>query len=160
MPVLKVADDEAVSSDRAVAGGSLLDAIARDGARQMLAAALLAEVAAHVEECAGELYDDGHRLVVRNGFAEPHPEVRRRGSRYSQELGEGFARVALRARQAIRHPDPEAAVRSCFGTVFATSIIRVAYGPGFATAAPVDYDVFVADLAETAARYLLADTPG
>ncbi|MGY1810244.1 TetR/AcrR family transcriptional regulator [Blastococcus sp. SYSU D00669] len=84
-----------------------------------------------------------------------HPEVRRRGSRYSQELGEGFARVVLGAREAIRHDDPEAAVRSVFGTVFATSIIRVAYGPGFATPAPVDDDEFVADLGETAVRYLL-----
>jgi AcrR family transcriptional regulator len=88
-----------------------------------------------------------------------HPEVRRRGSRYSQDLGEGFARVVLRARDAIRHDDPEAAVRSCFGTVFATSIIRIAYGAGFATPVPVDDDAFVADLGDTAARYLLADSP-
>ena len=33
----------------AAAGGSLLDEIVRDGARQMLAAALQAEVAAYVE---------------------------------------------------------------------------------------------------------------
>ena len=61
---------------------------------------------------------------------------------------------------AIAHPDPEAAVRSCFGTVFATSVIRVAYGPRFATPSPVDNEAFVADLGETAARYLLAGTPG
>ena len=89
-----------------------------------------------------------------------HPEVRRRGSHYSRELGEGFARVVLRARDAVRHEDPEAAVRSCFGTVFATAMIRVAYGPGFATPAPVGDDAFVADLGETAVRYLLADVAG
>jgi AcrR family transcriptional regulator len=89
-----------------------------------------------------------------------HAEVRRRGSRYSQELGERFAAVVLRGRDAIRHPDPEAAVRSCFGTVFATSMIRVAYGPDFATPAPVDDDAFVADLGETAVRYLLAGAVG
>jgi AcrR family transcriptional regulator len=85
-----------------------------------------------------------------------HPEVQRRGSHYSQELGEGFSRVVLGARDMIGHADPEAAVWSCFGTVFAASIIRVAYGPGFATPAPVDDDAFVADLGETAVRYLLA----
>jgi AcrR family transcriptional regulator len=89
-----------------------------------------------------------------------HEEVARRGSRYSQELGEGFARVVLGAREAIGHGDPEAAVRSIFGTVFATSIIRIAYGPGFATPAPVDDDTFVADLGETAVRYLLGDVSG
>ena len=89
-----------------------------------------------------------------------HPEVRRRGSRYSQELGEGFAQVLLGMRDAIRHADPEAAVRACFGTVFAASIIRVAYGPGFATPAPVDDERFIADLGETAVRYLLGDVLG
>ncbi|MGY1604903.1 TetR/AcrR family transcriptional regulator [Geodermatophilus sp. SYSU D00815] len=84
-----------------------------------------------------------------------HSEVRRRGSRYAQELGEGFLRVVLGAGDAIAHPDPEAAVRSVFGTVFATSVIRVAYGPGFATPAPTDDERFVADLGETAVRYLL-----
>jgi putative transposase len=49
-------------------GASLLDAIVRDGARQMLAAALQAEVAAYVEAHRGEVDSDGRRLVVRNGF--------------------------------------------------------------------------------------------
>jgi transposase-like protein len=52
-------------------GGSLLDELARDGARQMLAAALLAEVAAYVEAHRGEVDERGHQLVVRNGFHEP-----------------------------------------------------------------------------------------
>ena len=49
------------------AGGSLLDEIVRDGARQMLAAALQAEVAAYIEAHCGELDAEGRRLVVRNG---------------------------------------------------------------------------------------------
>jgi transposase-like protein len=52
-------------------GGSLLDQLARDGARQMLAAALQAEVAAYVEAHRDEVDRDGHRLVVRNGYADP-----------------------------------------------------------------------------------------
>ena len=48
--------------------GSLLDEIARDGARAMLAAALQAEVAAYVEKFADQVDADGHRLVVRNGY--------------------------------------------------------------------------------------------
>lgn len=52
-------------------GGSLLDELARDGARQMLAAELLAEVAAYVEAHRHEADQEGHRLVVRNGFHDP-----------------------------------------------------------------------------------------
>ena len=89
-----------------------------------------------------------------------HPEVRRRGSRYAGDLGEGFARVVLRAGSAITHPDPGAAVRRCFGTVFAALLFRMAYGGDFATPAPVSDDDFVAGLGETAVRYLLADPVG
>jgi transposase-like protein len=66
--MLKIVEDPAMPNS---AGGSLLDEIVRDGARQMLAAALFAEVAAHVEALRGEMDADGHRLVVRNGFHEP-----------------------------------------------------------------------------------------
>ena len=48
-------------------GASMLDEIVRDGARQMLAAGLQAEVAAYVDAHRGEVDADGHRLVVRNG---------------------------------------------------------------------------------------------
>lgn len=63
--MLKVVHDADASNE--AAGGSLLDEIVRDGARQMLAAALQAEVAAYVEAFADELDDHGRRLVVRNG---------------------------------------------------------------------------------------------
>ena len=53
------------------AGRSLLDEIVRDGARQMLAAALQAEVAAYVAAFADQLDENGHRLVVRNGYHQP-----------------------------------------------------------------------------------------
>jgi len=46
----------------------LLDEIVRDGAQQMLAAALAAEVAAYIDTHAGEVDENGRRLVVRNGY--------------------------------------------------------------------------------------------
>ena len=46
----------------------MLDEIVRDGARAMLAAALRAEVAAYIDAHAGQVDEDGHRLVVRNGY--------------------------------------------------------------------------------------------
>lgn len=50
--------------------GAGLDEIVREGARRMLAVALEAEVAGYIEALAGELDEEGHRLVVRNGHAE------------------------------------------------------------------------------------------
>ena len=71
--MLKVVHEENQAQQHvpAAVGGSLLDELTRDGARQMLAAALLAEVAAYVEAHAGEVDEEGHRLVVRNGFHDP-----------------------------------------------------------------------------------------
>ncbi|MGP5132599.1 transposase, partial [Brachybacterium tyrofermentans] len=63
--------DEANQNGANPSGESVLDALARDGARQMLAAALQAEVAAYVDAAADEVDADGHRLVVRNGHHEP-----------------------------------------------------------------------------------------
>src|SRR6478609_5708793 len=47
---------------------SLLDELVRDGARQMLAAALQAEVAAYIDQFADVRDENGHRMVVRNGY--------------------------------------------------------------------------------------------
>ena len=47
---------------------SILDEIVRDGARQMLAAALQAEVAAYVDQFTDQVDEHGRRLVVRNGY--------------------------------------------------------------------------------------------
>jgi putative transposase len=46
-----------------------LDELAREGARQMIATALEAEVAYYVERFAKQCDEDNKRLVVRNGRA-------------------------------------------------------------------------------------------
>ncbi|WP_420917837.1 IS256 family transposase [Rhodococcus rhodochrous] len=61
-------NDSNDTGDAVGAGRSLLDEIVRDGARQMLAAALQAEVADYIARHAGETDENGHRLVVRNGY--------------------------------------------------------------------------------------------
>lgn len=67
--MLKVVHDAGeFTRDRAEDGGSLLDEIVREGARQMLAAALQAEVAAYIEAHADQVDEHGRRLVVRNGY--------------------------------------------------------------------------------------------
>jgi phage host-nuclease inhibitor protein Gam len=55
--MLKVVHD--VEASHESAGGSLLDEIVRDGARQMLAAALQAEVAAYIEAFKDEVDEAG-----------------------------------------------------------------------------------------------------
>jgi len=66
--MLTVVHDAQAPNEDVGAGRSLLDEIVRDGARQMLAAALKAEVAAYVDQFADHLDEDGRRLVVRNGY--------------------------------------------------------------------------------------------
>ena len=67
--MLTVVHDADEANDNAGGPGrSLLDEIVRDGARQMLAAALRAEVAAYVEQFVDQVDEDGRRLVVRNGY--------------------------------------------------------------------------------------------
>ena len=65
-----VHDAESANDNDGGAGRSLLDEIVRDGARQMLAAALKAEVAAYIDAHCHLVDENGHRLVVRNGFHE------------------------------------------------------------------------------------------
>jgi transposase-like protein len=65
--MLRVVADEGTSAEL----GSSLDEIVREGARRMLAAALEAEVEAYVTAFADERDEDGKRLVVRNGHAQP-----------------------------------------------------------------------------------------
>lgn len=70
--MLKVVHGADASNQEATitSGGSLLDELVRDGARQMLAAALQAEVAAYIDQFRDQLDADGRRLVVRNGHHE------------------------------------------------------------------------------------------
>ena len=85
-----------------------------------------------------------------------HPEVYRRGSLYSRELGDLFTAL-LRpiAPQITRHgTDVDTVLRTCFTTVFSALVIRVAYGPGFA-ADPVDDATYTSQLARMSSSYLL-----
>src|SRR4029453_6284698 len=63
--MLKVVGTEAAQDEGD--GRSLLDEIAREGARRMLVAALETEVAAYLEAHRDERDEDGRALVVRNG---------------------------------------------------------------------------------------------
>jgi transposase-like protein len=65
--MLRVVVDDGVSAEMTLA----IDEICREGARRMLAAALEAEADAYIAALAGERDDNGHRLVVRNGHADP-----------------------------------------------------------------------------------------
>lgn len=66
--MLNVVNTNEGSNSDGDAGRPLLDEIVRDGARQMLAAALRAEVAAYIDGFADQVDENGHRLVVRNGY--------------------------------------------------------------------------------------------
>lgn len=104
--VLKVVHGVAESNGCcACVGGSALDEIVREGARQMLAAALAAEVAAYIDAHAGELDNNGHRLVVRNGY---HDE--------RQVLTAAGAVVVAAPRANDKRIDPETGERCRFSS--------------------------------------------
>jgi len=65
--MLRVVVEEESRAELALA----LDEICQEGARRMLATALELEVEAYISAFTSERDDRGHRLVVRNGHAEP-----------------------------------------------------------------------------------------
>jgi transposase-like protein len=70
--MLTVVPDPSDGDHRSAAGSpALIDELVREGARRMLAEALQAEVDAYIARFADERDERGHRLVVRNGSAEP-----------------------------------------------------------------------------------------
>jgi hypothetical protein len=92
---------------------SLLDEIVREGARQMLAAALKAEVAAYVEQFADQLDQDGHRLVVRNGYHQ------------AREVLTAAGAVEVSApRVNDRRVDPDIGVRQRFSSAILPALAR------------------------------------
>lgn len=88
-------------------------------------------------------------------LSSTHPEVHRRGSAYSQELGENFVVALRRLVPQVQHEDPVEALRFCFGLIHSAVVMRTMYGPGFAVPA-VSQKQFQDSLAEAAARYLFA----
>jgi AcrR family transcriptional regulator len=91
------------------------------------------------------------RSIVR--ISGVHAEVNRRGARYSQELGDAFTSRLLAICDRIDDPDPETVIRVAFNAVFSAVIMRVAYGPAFATA-PIDDQTFRDTLTTMVRRYL------
>jgi AcrR family transcriptional regulator len=108
-------------------------------------------------QAVGEVMDifTRHAALLRSVvlISSAHPEVRRRGARYSQELGDLFTGLLLRRRDDIDQPDPETAVRAAFNTAFSTLVLRTAYGPAFATPA-TDDETFLETLSTMVRRYL------
>jgi len=95
------------TTEQAASGLRLdLDAIVREGARRMLAAALEAEVDDYLAAAAAERDEGGRRLVVRNGYARQREVTTAAGS------------VAVRApRVDDRRVDPVTGARVRFRSV-------------------------------------------
>ena len=69
--MLRVHVDEAADAELS----NTLDELVAEGARRMLAAALEAEVDGYISSLIHEVDEHGHRLVVRNGHAQPRSLV-------------------------------------------------------------------------------------
>jgi transposase-like protein len=103
--MLKVVHDVESANEDAGGSGSLLDEIVRDGARQMLASALAAEVAAYIDQFSDQVDEHGRRLVVRNGHHHERDVLTAAGA------------VSVRApRVNDRRVDPDTAERQRFSS--------------------------------------------
>jgi transposase-like protein len=69
--MLSVVPEPAAGDDRPGGSSSLIDELVREGAQRMLAEAVQAEVDAYLAQFTEELDEQGHRLVVRNGYHQP-----------------------------------------------------------------------------------------
>jgi AcrR family transcriptional regulator len=118
----------------------------RDLSPDQLAIQVVSEVAAIFFRHAALL----RAVVLISGV---HAEVYRRGAYYSRQLGDQVTNVLLYARDAIDSPDPETAAQAAFNAVFSTLVLRVAYGPTFATS-PFDEQTFLQTLSTMVRRYL------
>ena len=126
--MLKVAHDENESNQHtpAAVGGSMLDELAREGARQMLAAALQAEVAAYIDAHVDQVDQHGHRLVVRSGY---HAE---------REVATAAGAVSVRApRVNDKRVDEETGQRRRFCSAILPAWARKS--PGVAEVLPLLY---------------------
>ncbi len=86
--------------------------------------------------------------------------VYQQARRHTAQLAEKIVGLLLSAGPHIAHPDPETAVRVCFNAVYSALVTRIGCGKDLIPSVP-DHDVFVGQLVEMAARYLLgsaADT--
>lgn len=113
--MLTVVPDESNSCDESAAAGSVtgpvavsesvIDEIVREGARRMLAEALLSEADVSIERLAAERDERGHRLVVRNGYHQPRQVLTSAGA------------VEVRApRISDKRVDPETGERHRFSS--------------------------------------------
>lgn len=126
-------------------------ALADPGLRHGLAADQLADQV--VRQAAAIFFRHAAFLRPVMLVSAAHPEIRRRGSYYGRELGDLVTAALMHARDDIDHPDPETVVRGAFNTMFATLVMRIAYGPAFVTPADDD-EAFLANLSTMTRRYL------
>jgi AcrR family transcriptional regulator len=99
----------------------------------------------------------GHRAFLKPVLllSSTHPEVHRRGSAYSREMGENFTSALRQVVYSIEHEEPAAALQFCFSMVHSAVVMRTMYGAGFAVP-PVSQEQFAESLATAASRYLFA----
>ena len=99
--------------------GTILEQIARQGAQQMLAQALEAEVAEYLARHADQRDQHGHRLAVRNGYRESKTawrelllDLRRRGLEAGPRLATADGGLGFWA--ALREVYPETKEQACW----------------------------------------------
>lgn len=84
------------------------------------------------------------------------PRVFAEGQRASVEGGREYAAFVLRARDAIRRPDPDAAVDDTYRSIYAICSHRITQGGSLESRQPVGWDRVISELVEMNCAYLLS----
>lgn len=82
------------------------------------------------------------------------PEIRRRGSELSVDLGRRFRTILIDRRNVVDGADAERRADACFRIVYAALVQRVMYGPQFESDVRLTDDELLSLLVEMARRYM------
>ena len=112
-------------------------------------------VTALVEKLAGAMLDNAEMLRVFMQRSTVDPVIWARGSARARQVATAFETILAGHRDKLGHPDPDLAVDIAFRFVFAAISRRISHGESFESSTRLPADVFVRELAEAAAGYLI-----
>ncbi len=112
-------------------------------------------VTALVEKLAGAMLDNAEMLRVFMQRSTVDPVIWARGSVRARQVADAFQTILADHRGELGHPDTDLAIEIAFRFVFAAISRRISHGESFESGNDLPADVYVRELADAAAGYLI-----